>query len=306
VGRVELDWWLDFLLAVLRAATPLLFCALGVLACERAGILNIGVEGSMLAGALAAVLGAVFTGNPWLGVAAAILTGLLAGLVLAGMTVYLPADQIATGIAFNLVSIGVTSFIYRLLVEGGVRLMAPSLNWGQAGGWLEPLTARLAIIPPLTLLALILVIGVQVLLFSTGPGLLWRSVGESARAAHAAGLSVLRVRSLALLGGSVLGALGGAALTLGWVPTFVDNMTMGRGFIGLAAVYFGRWRPDLMFFACLLFGAGEALAFRAQAMGAGLNPYYYLMLPYVLTLAAVAIVGMAMGPRDAGKPFLRG
>jgi len=303
---VDANWWLDFSLAVLRAATPLIFCALGVLVCERAGILNIGVEGSMLAGALAAVLGAVLTGDPWFGVGAAIVTGLMAGLVLAGMTAYLPADQIATGIAFNLVSIGITSFVYRLLLDRGVGLMAPSLNWGPAGGWLEPITARLTVIPPLTWLAVILVVVSQVLLFSTGPGLLWRSVGESARAAHAAGLGVLRVRSAALLGGSVLGALGGAALTLGWVPTFVDNMTMGRGFIGLAAVYFGRWRPDLVLFACLLFGAGEALAFRAQAAGAGLNPYYYLMLPYVLTLAAVAVVGMAMGPRDAGKPFVRG
>ncbi len=105
--------------------------------------------------------------------------------------------------------------------------------------------------------------------------------------------------------GSLCG-LGGAALGLAWVQSFTDNLTMGRGFIALAAVYFGRWNPLLAFGACLLFGAGEALAFRAQAVGMGLNPYYYLMLPYVLTLIAVGIFGKARGPREAGKPYLRG
>lgn len=303
---VEGNWWTEFLLAALRAAAPLVFCALGVLVCERAGILNIGVEGSMLAGALAAVLGAVSSGNPWMGVAAALGVGAAAGLVLALLTVYLPADQVATGIAFNLVCLGVTSFVYKLLVLGGVQLMAPALRAAHGpGGRISPV-ALAAAVTPLTWVALLLVLLTWVFLFRTGPGLLWRSVGESARAAHAAGVNVFRVRSVALVAGSLLSALGGAALTLGWVPTFTDNITMGRGFIALAAVYFGRWHPGLALLACLLFGAGEALAFRAQALGAGLNPYYYLMLPYVLTLVAVAAMGRAVGPRDAGKPYVRG
>lgn len=260
----------------------------------------------MLAGALVAVLAAVSSGSPWAGVVASLGAGVVAGLVLAALTVYLPSDQVATGIAFNLVSLGVTSFVYKLLVLGGVQLMAPALRATRAQGGGGPGAGLGVAVTPLTWVALVLVLVTWLFLFRTGTGLLWRSVGESARAAHAAGVNVFRVRTLALLVGSVLSALGGAALTLGWVPTFTDNMTMGRGFIALAAVYFGRWHPGLALLACLLFGAGEALAFRAQAVGAGLNPYYYLMLPYLLTLVAVAAMGRAVGPRDAGKPYVRG
>ncbi len=303
---MEGQWWAEFLSAVLRAATPLVFCALGVLVCERAGILNIGVEGSMLLGALAAVLAAVYSGNPWMGVVAALGVGMLGGMILALLTVYLPADQVATGIAFNLVCLGVTSFVYKLLVLGGVQLMAPALRAVRAPGGPVSLLDLATAVTPLTWIALLLVVLIWIFLFRTGPGLLWRSMGESARAAHAAGLDVHKVRTVAAVVGGLLSALGGAALTLGWVPTFTDNMTMGRGFIALAAVYFGRWHPGLALLACLLFGAGEALAFRAQALGAGLNPYYYLMLPYVVTLVAVGATGRAIGPRDAGKPYPRG
>ncbi len=302
---VEVQWWADFLSAVLRAATPLVFCALGVLVCGRAGILNIGVEGSMLVGALAAVLAAVYSGDPWMGVVGALGVGLAAGLVLTLLTVYLPTDQVVTGIAFNLVCLGVTSFIYKLLVLGGVQLMAPALRTAQDVEGGLSLGGLAATVTPLTWIALLLVVLAWLFLYRTGPGLLWRSVGESAWASHAAGLNVFRVRSVAVVVGSLLSALGGAALTLGWVPTFTDNMTMGRGFIALAAVYFGRWHPGLALAACLLFGAGEALAFRAQALGTGLNPYYYLMLPYVVTLMAVAAMGRAVEPRDVGKPYAR-
>ena len=294
-------------MATLRAATPLAFCALGILLSERAGVLNIGVEGVMLAGALAAVLVGTLTGSAWPGLVSALLTGVFCGLVLGSLTVMLPADQVVVGIAFNLVSLGVTSFIYKIMVARQIRLIGPDELSSMAGGLQGvPVIGFLASISPLTYLVLIGGILLTFFLFRTGPGLLWRSVGESARSAHAAGIDVQRIRLLSIVLGSVLCSLGGAALTLAWVHSFTDNITMGRGFIALAAVYFGRWHPMWALGACALFGAGEALGFRAQAAGIGLNPYYYFMLPYLLTLLAVGVMGRAVGPKDAGKPYVRG
>ncbi len=294
---------LEFVLSMLRAATPLAFCALGVLLAERAGVLNIAVEGLMLSGSLTAVLTAVLTRNAWLGVAAASVVGLAGGFIVGALVVLLPADQVVSGIAFNIAAQGLTSFVYKVTVIRGVQLIGPATLISLAGP-----AARgglLGSISPLTYGALLLTCLVWVFLFRTGPGLLWRSLGESARASHASGLNVRWARMAALALSGLLCALGGASLTLAWVRSFTDNITMGRGFIALAAVYFGRWNPLLALLSCLLFGAGEALAFRAQALG-GLNPFYYLMLPYVLTLLAVGLMGRAVGPKEAGKPYLGG
>ncbi|MBM4331970.1 MAG: ABC transporter permease [Deltaproteobacteria bacterium] len=286
------SWWWDLLLAALRAATPLIFCALGILVAERAGVLHIGVEGVMLAGALAAIIGTVLGGNPWAGMLATISAGIIAGIILAFISVSLPTDQVVIGIAFNLVSLGATSFIFRLLAKQ-LQVLVPAI---------PPLLFGLS---PFTLAAIVLIVVMWWFLFWTGPGLKLRSVGENTHAAHASGINVVYVRFAALIIASVLAALGGAALTMGWVRSFTDNVTLGRGFIALAAVYFGRWNPLLALGACLIFGAGEALAFRGQGTGAGLNPHYYLMLPYILTLLVVGLAGMARGPGDAGKPYLR-
>ena len=291
-----------FALSVLRAATPLVFCALGVLLAERAGVLNIGVEGMMLAAALTAVLTAVLTGNAWLGVAAACVVGASCGLALGGLTVLLPADQVVSGVAFNIAAQGLTSFIYKVTVVRGVQLIAPATLISLVGPDSHP--GFWGSLSPLTYGAFVLAIAAQVFLFRTGPGLLWRSLGESARASHASGVNVRRARMVALVVSGLLCGLGGASLTLAWVRSFTDSITMGRGFIALAAVYFGRWHPLLAVLSCLLFGAGEALAFRAQALGTGLNPFYYLMLPYVLTIVAVTLMGRAVGPKEAGRPYL--
>lgn len=294
----------DLALSVLRAATPLAFCALGVLLAERAGVLNIAVEGMMLCGALAAVLTGVLTGSAWLGVGLACVVGALGGLILSLLVVLLPADQVVSGIAFNLAAQGLTSFVYKVTVVRGIQLIGPDTLMSLAGAGAA--TGFLGSVSPMTYLA-VLVTGIAwVFLFRTGPGLLWRSLGDSARAAHASGLNVRRVRVFVLVLSGVLCALGGASLTVAWVRSFTDNITMGRGFIALAAVYFGRWHPLLALLSCLLFGLGEALAFRAQALGSGINPFYLLMLPYVLTLLAVSLMGRAVGPREAGRPYTGG
>lgn len=283
---------IDLLLAALRAATPLIFCALGILLAERAGVLHIGVEGVMLAGALAAIIGMVLGGNPWAALLATLAAGLIAGIILAYISVCLPTDQVVIGIAFNLVSLGVTSFIFRMMAKQ-LQVLVPAI---------PPVLFGLS---PFALTAIVLTAAMWWFLFRTGPGLKIRSLGENTHAAHAAGINPTTVRFTALIIASLLTALGGAALTMGWVRSFTDNVTLGRGFIALAAVYFGRWNPLLALGACLIFGAGEALAFRGQGTGAGLNPHYYLMVPYILTLLVVGIAGQARGPADAGKPYIR-
>ncbi|MBE3580671.1 MAG: ABC transporter permease [Thermoanaerobacteraceae bacterium] len=286
------EWWVSFLLSTVRSATPLIFCAMAVLLAERAGVLNIGVEGAMLGGALAGILGTIYGGSAWLGVLATMVTGILVGLTLAYMTVRLPTDQVSVGIVLNLTMLGLTSFIFRVEGEKAQAIVAG-------------VTTQIFGLSPFTVVALLLAVGIWWFLFRTGPGLKLRSAGESTHGAEAAGVNVLSLRIIVLVVAGVLSALGGAALTLGWVRSFSDNVTMGRAFIALAAVYCGRWNPILATLATLIFGAGEALAYRAQAAGSSANAFYYLMLPYVLTLLAVGLTGQARGPADAGKPYIR-
>ncbi len=288
-------WLAPFLLATLRAATPLIFCALSVVLAERAGVIHIGVEGVMLAGALAGLLGVVFWGDAYVGILFSLLVGLILGLLLALITVYLPSDQVVTGIVFNIFSLGVTSFIFRLAAEknAAVQALIPVMPGSVFG------------LSPFMVLALVLTVFMWWFMFRTGPGLKIRSMGEDAHAAHAAGINVVITRMLILTAAAALSALGGAALTIGWVRSFTDNITLGRGFIALAAAYCGRWNPLLATAACILFGAGEALAFRAQAAGEGLNPHYFLMIPYLLTLLVVAVAGKGRAPADVGRPYVR-
>lgn len=292
---------LDFGLMTIRTATPLLLAALAVLLAERSGVMHIGVEGAMLLGAFTAVLAAVVTGDPWLGVLMGIAVGLLAGVVLATITVVLPTDQIVMGIAFNISMVGLTSFLFRMTADRTRGITAP-LPFAPERLQELPVIGALFTISPLAWIALGLAAGTWYFLYRSGPGLLYRSVGESSHAALAAGINPRRVRFVALMLAGMLSGLAGAALTVGWIRAFSDNITLGRGFIALAAVYFGRWNPAWAVVACFLFGAGEALALRAQAAGG--NPHYYFMLPYLLTMFVVGITGRARAPQDVGKPFL--
>ncbi|MDR7482972.1 MAG: ABC transporter permease [Armatimonadota bacterium] len=289
----------EFALTMLRSATPLIFAAMGVLLAERSGVLHIGVEGAMLLGAFAALMVALAVG-PWPGVAAGGLVGLLTGVVLAGITVRIPSDQVVMGIAFNIAAVGTTSFLFRMAGAWAQRMAPPLVS---ADLLRAPGLGNLLAVPALAWPAFGLAAVMWYVLYRTGPGLLLRTVGESSHAATAAGINVLAVRTVALAIAGLLSGLGGAALTVGWVRSYTDNITLGRGFIALAAVYFGRWNPAWTVAGCLLFGAGEALAFGAQ--GAGANPHTYLMIPYLLTLLVVALTGRARAPRDAGRPYVR-
>ncbi|HUH39794.1 MAG TPA: ABC transporter permease [Castellaniella sp.] len=293
----------DLIISALRVATPLIIVALGVLVAEMAGILFLCVEGVMLCGALFSMLAASYFGDPWLGVAVGLAAGMVVGLIAAGMFVWVPADQVVIGLAINIAALGLTSFVFRIMT-GVVKNASPTLAWATPEWAMDnPILGFLFDIPPLTWVAVVLFIIAGYLLYRSAPGLMLRSVGQSVEAASSAGLNVLWVRTAAMAIAGGLAGLGGAALTVGWVHSFSDNITAGRGFIALAVVYFGRWYPGWTFFGGLLFGVGEVLGLNAQVLGG--NSHLYLMVPYVLTIIVLGMTGGGRGPREVGKPYER-
>lgn len=279
--------------ATLRLAAPLLLAALGELVIERAGLINIGIEGTMLTGAFAGFVVAVATGSPLAGVAAAAVAGTLVGALFAAFAVVGRVDQIVVGTAVNLLALGATGAASRALY-GGAPPSAPTL-----GPWVFEQT-------PFAVAGWALALAIGLALARTRAGLRLRAVGESARAADAEGVPVARVRAAAVLIGSSLAGVAGAALTLAQSDSFTEGMTAGRGFIALAIVIFGRWSALGVLLASLFFGCATALQFRLQARGVGIPYPVFLMFPYLVTLAVLALAtGRARAPADLGRAYAR-
>ena len=254
--------------ATLRLAAPLLLAALGELVIERAGLIDIGIEGTMLTGAFAGFVVAVASGSALAGVAAAAAAGMGVGALFAAFTVYGRVDQIVVGTAVNLLALGATGAGSRALY-GGAPPAAPTLGALASGPLAELpwLGALLFAQTPFVCAGGLLALAVGVTLARTRPGLRLRAVGESARAADAEGVPVPRVRAAAVLIGSSFAGLAGAALSLAQSDSFTEGMTAGRGFIALAIVIFGRWSALGVLLASLFFGCATALQFRLQARG---------------------------------------
>jgi ABC-type uncharacterized transport system permease subunit len=293
--------------ATLRLAAPLLLAALGELVVERAGLINIGIEGAMLVGAFAGFAAASATGNAPAGVAAAILAGAGTGALFAAFAVWRGADQIVVGTAVNLLALGATALAARALWAGApppAPTLAPFFSAAAvATPWIGPVLLRQTFFVWAGI-ALAAVIGLA--LSRTRAGLRLRAVGESARAADAEGIAVARTRFAAVVFGAALAGLAGAALSLAQSDTFTEGMTAGRGFIALAIVIFGRWRASGVLFASLFFGLATALQFRLQARGAAFPYPLSLMLPYLVTLAVLALAaGRGRAPGDLGRAYRR-
>jgi ABC-type uncharacterized transport system permease subunit len=299
---------ITFFAALIRIATPLLFATLGELYCERSGVLNLGIEGIMLLGAMVGFTGAYFTGSLWLGVLAAILVGALAGLVMTLLTVTLGVSQHVSGIGMTLLTSGLAFFFYRLIfgqpsVPPNVVNFAPLPLPGLAQiPFLGPVLFSQS---PLTYLALLAVPATAFLLYRTGWGLDLRTVGENPRAADAAGISVAWTRCQAVVIGSALMGVGGAYLTIDQFNAFTFGVVSGRGWVSIALVVFGQWRPWRCAGAALLFALLEALQLRLQATNTLHIPYeVFLMLPFVLTIVAMALVSRnARAPAALLLPF---
>lgn len=297
--------------ATLRFATPLAFAAMGGIFSERSGVVNIGLEGMMLMGAFFAVLGALATGSWIAGLLIGMAAGGLLALIHAWFSIHLRADQIVSGFAVNLFALGITGLLFNTIYPGGIPLgisRVPNIELAFledipiVGGFLYDVFGSLNL---LVWLMLLTVISTYVVLFKTPIGLRIRACGEHPRAADTVGISVYKVRYAAVVTSGVLAAMGGAFLSLGFVGNFAENMTSGRGFIALAAVIFGKWRPGWAFVATLLFGFGFALAIPLQRE-AGISENLISTLPYVLTLIAVAgLIGRSIPPAAVGRPYVK-
>lgn len=294
-----------FLEAAVRSATPLGFAALGECVNERAGIINIGLEGAIIAGALGGTIAAGVAG-PAVGFAAGAAAGLLIGAVFALFTVWMRADQIITGTAITLLALGLTGTVYRTVYgTGGVALSTPTVN-ALVIPWLSslPIVGRaLFAQPAITYLLYLLAPAIAWWMTRTHAGLATRAVGESPEAAIAAGVRPRLVQTSAVLFAGAMAGIAGATLVLAQAGTFVEGMSAGRGFIAIAIVVLGRWRPMGVAAAALLFGAANALQTLFQAMGWQQVPYQlFLAIPYVLTLIVLAGVGgRAAAPGGLGR-----
>ncbi|MBD1921711.1 ABC transporter permease [Microcoleus sp. FACHB-831] len=303
----NINFFTDYLLASLRLSVPLAFAALGGLWSERSGVLNIGLEGMLLAGAFASAAGAFFSGNVWVGMLLAIAVGGIVGILHAYLCVTLRVDQLVSGLAINLTVAGLTSFWSRILFNSGQAQTLPSINTIGI-----PFLQDIPIIgflifkqDPLVYLLFLLVPLSTYLLFRTSLGLSLRAVGEYPRAADTAGVSVALVRYIAVTLSGCLAALGGAYLSLVHVKFFVEDMSAGKGFIALAALIFGRWHPVSTVLACLLFGATEALQLRIQAFNLNIPYQFLVMLPYIIALLAlVGLAGKSTPPAALGIPYI--
>lgn len=293
-----------FLAAAVRVATPLVLAATGETITERSGVINLGLEGTMLAGALAATLGATAWG-PWSGVGCAILAGMLLAAVFALLAVGARADQIITGTAITLAAVGLTGTIYRQVYgSGGAGLTIPTLKSVAIPGLsqIPALGPALFDQPAPTYLALLAMPIVWWVLFRTRLGLALRATGEGAAMARAAGVRTDLIRSGATIVGGGFAGLAGASLVLAQVGSFAEGMTAGRGYVAIAIVVLGRWHPGGIALGALLFGAATALQFLLQTLGLNAPYQLFLMLPYLLTLLALAgAVGRVRAPADLGR-----
>ena len=293
-----------FWVAVLRIATPLIFGTLGILLCEKAGVLNLGIEGIMVAGAFTGWLAVYHGASLWTGVAVAGAAGGLLGLLHAGLTVGLALSQHVSGLGITLLATALSSYAYRIAFPK-VSTPPTIVPFQPMSGLGLPVLSQQT---PLTMLALVLVPFLAWLLYRTPLGLAIRMVGENPQAAESQGIPVLRVRTGSIVAGSVLMGVAGAFLTLSAFNAFFFNMVNGRGWICVALVVFASWRPGKALLGALLFAFFDAMQLRLQqAGGAGLPYQVYLMLPYLLSIVALVVVARrAAYPQALMKPYRKG
>jgi simple sugar transport system permease protein len=298
-----------FLSSSIGMATPILLAALGELLVEESGIINIGIEGAMLCGAFFALTVAYFSGSTILGLAAGMTAGLAINAILALLVINLAVNQVVAGTALDILAVGVTGVFYRKLFgitgKAFIVKLIPKLRFGRLAN-IPILGGALFSHNMLVYLAFALVPITGYLLWRTRYGLSLRAAGERPEAADSLGLDVYRLRWQALLVAGLLTGLGGAYLTLAYAGTFVENISAGRGYVALAVVILGRWKPWGLAAASILFGAAMALQFGLQALGTTIPYQIFLGLPYALTLAVLAAVGgQAASPSALGEPYRR-
>ncbi|WP_198174149.1 ABC transporter permease [Mesorhizobium xinjiangense] len=303
MGMVE-----AILLTIATAATPLLLAAIGELVSERSGVLNLGVEGMMVMGAVTGFAVAYTTGSPWLGAVAAIVVGALFSLLFGFLTLTLVTNQVATGLALTLLGLGLSGMIgERFIGLPGVKMETISIPFLSD----LPLVGRLVFgQDPIFYISIALTAAVTWFLFRSRAGLTMRAVGDSHDSAHALGIKVIAIRYLAVMFGGACAGLAGAYLSLVYTPQWVENMTAGRGWIALALVVFASWRPWRVLAGAYLFGAVSIGQLHAQALGIGIPSQFLSALPYLATIVVLVLISrnrrltMMNTPASLGRPFV--
>ncbi len=303
-----MDYMANLILAAVRITSPLIFLSLAELYSQRAGLVNIGIEGIAALGSLVGFLVSVTTGSPLLGVLAGALAGILVNMIFAFATVTLCAEQIVYGMAINIFAPALAAFLYRVyfgsgsaLVQGELMVTLERMLGIKSDHFLVNLFLDQT---PMVYFAYILVIVTGIWFFRTRSGLNFRAVGEHPKAAATLGINVNKTRYLACVICGALAGIGGAYLTTCYSRTYVDGNIAGRGFIALAAVIFGRWNAWGVLAACLFFGFCDALQIRLQLVSNTVPYQFFQMIPYAATIAVLAAVGVKKaGPKACGQPY---
>ena len=298
----------QIIITIATAATPLLIAAIGELVVERSGVLNLGVEGMMVMGAVTGFAIAFMTGNPWLGLVAAIVVGALFSLLFGFLTLTLVTNQVATGLALTLLGLGLSGMIGESFTGlPGIKL--PTLYIPGLSDL--PFVGKLVFgQDPVFYLSIALVAAVAWFLFRTRAGLTLRSVGDNHGSAHALGIDVIRIRYLAVMFGGACAGMAGGYLSLVYTPQWIENMTAGRGWIALALVVFASWRPWRVLAGAYLFGAVSIGQLHAQALGIGVPSQLLSALPYLATIVVLVLISrnrrltMVNTPASLGRPFV--
>jgi simple sugar transport system permease protein len=308
IALSQLFFSIDFLAASVRFAMPLASAAVGEIISERSGVVNIGLEGMMLAGALGSMMGAYYLEDPWLGLLCGMAAGGMVAAVHAFVVITLAADQVVSGAALNIGLLGLTNFIYRAVY--GIEERPIVAHFEPVA---VPVLSRIPILGPvffnqipLVYVTYGLVIVAAVIIVRTRWGLELQAVGEHPRAADSVGLSVSRVRYLTVIACGLLAGMAGTFFSLGQLHTFIEGMTGGRGFIVLAVVIVANWSPARAALAALMFGAAEAVGLRIQALDLGVPYQFALAFPYLLTLAVyIGLAGRSRMPRALGQAYVK-
>jgi len=296
------------LLTVMIAATPILLAAIGELVVERSGVLNLGVEGMMIIGAVSAFAAAQISGSALIGAMAGTLAGVVFSSLFGFLTLSLAANQIATGLALTILGLGLSGMLGEAFIGlPGVKLTAISIPYLSDLPYVGKVLFGQ---DPIFYISVGLVIGVQFFLFRTRGGLLLRSVGDNHDSAHALGTPVIAIRYAAVLFGGACAGLAGAHLSLVYTPQWVENMSAGRGWIALALVAFASWRPARVFAGAYLFGAVSIAQLHAQALGVSVPSQFLSALPYIATIFVLVLISanrrltLINTPASLGKPFV--
>jgi simple sugar transport system permease protein len=300
--------WESILITIITASTPLVIASAGELVTERAGVLNLGVEGMMVMGAVCAFAASQMTGSPYIGIVAGIAAGAAISLLFAFLTLTLVANQVATGLALTILGLGLSGMIGEPYVGmQGIKLMPIAIPLLSDIPFVGPVLFRQDLI---FYLSIALIIGANWMLFKSRMGLVLRSIGDNHASAHALGIRVIAIRYLAVIFGGACSGLAGAYLSLVYTPQWVENMTAGRGWIALALVVFASWRPYRLLVGGYLFGAVSIGQLHAQAFGIEVPSQFLSALPYAATVIVLIVISqnrrmtLINTPASLGKPFV--